>query len=138
MILDDKKIQEAIKIIGSALSKNKPLLFCGNGGSAVDSMHIAGELVGRFLKERRALNSVSLAANSVILTAWSNDYDYEAVYSRQVEALAQENGVVWGISTSGNSQNIILALQKAKELGMKTVGLTGSGGGKMANCSDIL
>lgn len=138
MILDDKKIQEAIKIIGSALSKNKPLLICGNGGSAADSMHIAGELVGRFLKERRALNCVSLAANSAILTAWSNDYDYETVYSRQVEALAQENGVVWGISTSGNSQNIILALQKAKELGMKTVGLTGSGGGKMANCSDIL
>ena len=136
--LNEKKIKDASNLIGNVLSKNKPLLICGNGGSAADSMHIAGELVGRFLKERRALNCVSLAANSTILTAWSNDYSYETVFSRQVESLAQEGGVVWGISTSGNSQNIILAFQKAKELGMSTIGLTGDGGGKMANYTDIL
>lgn len=136
--LSGEKVLEAIHLIADVLKKNKPLLICGNGGSAADSMHISGELVGKFLKERRALNCVSLTANSTILTAWSNDYNFETVFSRQVEALAQQGGVVWGISTSGNSQNVILALQKARELGMKTIGLTGEGGGRMLNYCDIL
>jgi len=136
--LSDATVQRAIDIILKAIQDGKPLLVCGNGGSSSDSMHIAGELVGKFMRERKALNCSSLSANSSILTAWSNDFNYETVFSRQVEGLGSAGGVLWGISTSGNSINIILALQKAKELGMATIGLTGSGGGRMANFCDVL
>jgi D-sedoheptulose 7-phosphate isomerase len=117
---------------------NRPLLVCGNGGSASDAMHIAGELVGRFLKERRALNCICLSSNPSVLTAWSNDYSFETVFSRQVEAYGRDGGVLWGISTSGNSANVVEAFRVAKGLGMTTIGLTGEGGGRMAEFTDIL
>ncbi len=101
-------------------------------------MHITGELVGRFLKERRALNCICLSSNPAVLTAWSNDYSYDTVFSRQVEAYARRGGAVLGISTSGNSMNVVNAFEAARLAGMTTIGLTGRGGGKMATVSDIL
>jgi D-sedoheptulose 7-phosphate isomerase len=132
------KVELAIGALAKAAQANKPILVCGNGGSAADSMHIAGELVGRFLKERRALNCRSIAADPAILTAWSNDYDYQTVFSRQVEAYGEEGGVLLGLSTSGNSPNVIAAFDAARSRGMTTVGLTGRGGGRMAPLADIL
>ena len=132
------KTEEAIDAIVDALAVNRPMLVCGNGGSASDAMHIAGELVGRFLKERKALNCICLSSNPSVLTAWSNDYSYDTVFSRQTEAYGAAGGVILGISTSGNSRNVIEAFRVAKEIGMTTIGLTGEGGGKMAELTDIL
>ena len=101
-------------------------------------MHICAELVGRFLKERRALAAIALNTDPVILTAWSNDYSYESVFARQVEALAKPGDIVWGISTSGNSKNVLAALKTARELGASTMALTGQGGGAIAEYADVL
>ena len=133
-----RRAEEAIDAIAAALAAGKPMLVCGNGGSASDAMHIAGELVGRFLKERKALNCVCLSSNPTVLTAWTNDYSYETVFSRQVEAYGAPGGTIVGISTSGNSANVIEAFRVAKNIGMTTIGLTGEGGGKMAELTDIL
>lgn len=132
------RVEPAIVTLAEAAKDGKPILTCGNGGSAADSMHIAGELVGRFLKERRALNCRSLSADPAILTAWSNDYAFDGVFSRQVEAYGMPGGVVLGLSTSGNSANIVAAFQGAKDIGMSTIALTGEGGGRMAAFADIL
>ena len=128
----------AIEVISNALSEGLPLLVCGNGGSASDAMHITGELVGRYLKERKALNCICLSSNPAVLTAWANDYSYETVFSRQVEAYGRAGGVILGLSTSGNSANVIRAFETAKSVGMSTIAMTGEGGGKMAVISDIL
>ncbi len=133
-----KRSEEAVDTIATALKQDRPLLVCGNGGSAADAMHITGELVGRFLKERRALNCICLSSNPAVLTAWSNDYAFESVFSRQVEAYGRAGGVVLGISTSGNSNNIVSALKIARTLKMTTIAMTGLGGGKVAEHSDIL
>lgn len=130
--------EEAVAVIAGALAAGKPLLVCGNGGSASDAMHITGELVGRFLKERRALSCICLSSNPSVLTAWSNDYSYDTVFSRQVEAYGTAGGVILGISTSGNSRNVIEAFHAARRIGMITIGLSGEGGGRMAECSDLL
>lgn len=132
------KVEEAIAAIVAALSDGKPLLVCGNGGSASDAMHITGELVGRFLKERKAINCICLSSNTAVLTAWANDYSYDSVFARQVEAYGKTGGALIGISTSGNSPNVVRAFETARSLGVKTVGLTGEGGGKLARVSDIL
>lgn len=136
--LPEERIEGAVSAICAALSRNKPLLVCGNGGSASDAMHITGELVGRFLKERRALRAICLADNPSVLTAWSNDYSFEQVFARQVEAYGELGGVLLGISTSGNSPNVLAALATARRLGLVTVGLTGAGGGRMAPLCDHL
>lgn len=136
--LDARRVEGAIERMATALRDNRALLVCGNGGSASDAMHITGELVGRFLKERRALKAVCLSSNPAVLTAWSNDYSYETVFSRQTEAYGEPGGVILGISTSGNSANVIKAFEVAHDLGMTTIGLTGEGGGKMAPHCDIL
>ena len=128
----------AVGVIVRALGQGAPLLVCGNGGSASDAMHITGELVGRFLKERRALNCICLSSNPSVLTAWSNDYSFDTVFSRQVEAYGKAGGAILGISTSGNSGNVIKAFEVARGLGMKTIGLTGEGGGKMAPLCEVL
>jgi D-sedoheptulose 7-phosphate isomerase len=128
----------ALETITGALRAGKPLLVCGNGGSAADAMHITGELVGRFLLERRALNAICLASNPSVLTAWANDYSFETVFSRQVEAYGSPGAVLLGISTSGNSKNVIAAFEQARALGMKTIALTGEGGGRLAALSDYL
>ena len=106
-------------------------LVCGNGGSASDAMHITGELVGRFLVERPALSAICLADNPSVLTAWSNDYTYETVFARQVEAYGGR-GAILGLSTSGNSPNVMARSRPGGRLGMTTMALTGEGGGRMA------
>jgi D-sedoheptulose 7-phosphate isomerase len=131
-------MERAVEVCAKALGRGLPMLVCGNGGSAADAMHITGELVGRFLQERRALNAVCLSSNPSILTAWSNDYTYDTVFARQVEAYGTEGGVLLGISTSGNSTNVMKAFESAKGMGMATVGLTGEGGGRMRALCDHL
>lgn len=128
----------AVDVVAEALGQDLPLLVCGNGGSAADAMHITGELVGRFLKERRGLNAICLAANPAVLTAWANDYDYDTVFSRQVEAYGRPGGVLLALSTSGNSENVVRALEAARAGGLATIGLSGAGGGRMAAYCDVL
>lgn len=136
--LSDAVMTSAVDRISNALGQGRPLLVCGNGGSASDAQHITGELVGRFLKERRALKAICLSSNAAVLTAWANDYSYDSVFARQVEAYAEPGGVLLGLSTSGNSPNVVAAFDAARRLGMTTVALTGESGGKLAALSDIL
>jgi D-sedoheptulose 7-phosphate isomerase len=131
-------VEAAIDAIAGALSQRKPLLICGNGGSAADAMHIAGELVGRYRLERPGLKAFALGADPAVATALSNDYGYDSLFERQVEALGETGGVVWGISTSGDSENVVRALAKGRATGMRTLALTGAGGGRMAAHADIL
>lgn len=133
-----RNVEQAVAAISRALADDRPLLVCGNGGSAADAMHIAGELVGRFLKERRALNCLALGADPAVTTAWSNDYSYDSLYARQVEAHGREGGALLGISTSGNSANVIKAAEAAKARGMTVIGLTGQGGGRLKPHCDVL
>ncbi len=134
----DRRMAQAIGHVASALTARLPVLICGNGGSASDAMHIAGELASRFLIERPGLKAIALGANVATLTAWSNDYAYETVYARQVEAYGEPGGVVWGLSTSGNSKNVVAAFERAKAMKMTTVAMTGEGGGKLAALADVL
>lgn len=134
----DDRIERAIGLIVDALLADRPLLICGNGGSAADAQHIAGELVGRFLRTRRALNVYCLSSNASVLTAWANDYSYEGVFARQVEAHGRKGGVLLALSTSGNSPNVVAAARAAMSMGLGVVSLTGSGGGNLARVSDIL
>ncbi|MGA7860184.1 MAG: D-sedoheptulose 7-phosphate isomerase [Terracidiphilus sp.] len=119
-----------------AIVGGNKVLWCGNGGSAADSQHLAAELMGRFRRERRGLPSVALTTDTSILTAIGNDYGYERVFQRQVEALCVKGDVVVGISTSGNSRNVYAALETAKQAGAFTVAFTGAGGGAMAKVAD--
>lgn len=134
----DGTMEAAVASTARALAEGRPLLVCGNGGSAADAQHIVGELVGRFLKERKGLRAICLSSNPAVLTAWSNDYDYSTVFARQVEAYGETGGVLVGLSTSGNSTNVMLALEAARGLGMTTIGFTGEGGGRMAPLCDHL
>ena len=132
-----EKILHASNTIRDCLSSGGKLLLMGNGGSAADSQHIAAELIGRFKKERKAIPALALTVDSSSLTALGNDYGFESIFSRQVEALANPNDAIIGISTSGNSKNIIRALNLAREIGAKTIGLMGNTGGSMKDCVDI-
>jgi len=139
-----KKMQELLPLIEEAgelatktLKNGGKILICGNGGSAADSQHIAAELSGRFKKERIALAGIALTTDTSALTAIGNDYGYEYVFSRQVEALANEGDLLIGISTSGNSLNVIKAIESAKKIGCKVVTLTGKSGGEMKNLGDV-
>lgn len=131
---------ETIAHVGAALVEalrnGKTLYLFGNGGSAGDAQHIAAELVGRFTKERRALPAVALTTNTSALTALGNDYEYAIVFARQLEAFGKPGDVVIGISTSGNSPNVLQGLQTAQELGMVTIGLTGESGGNTKTTAD--
>ena len=120
-----------------ALNKGGKIVFFGNGGSAADSQHLAAEFVVRFKKERRALASIALTTDTSILTANANDYSFDSVFSRQVEALVGENDVVIGLTTSGTSKNINLALEAANELGAYTVALTGRDGGQVKDIAKL-
>ena len=131
-------IEKAAKVMIGSLKSGGKLLIFGNGGSAADSQHMAAELVGRFKKERRPLGAIALTTNTSTLTAIANDYGYESVFSRQIEALGKSGDIAFGISTSGNSKNVIEALKKAKNMGLSTIGLTGRGGGKMKSECGIL
>jgi D-sedoheptulose 7-phosphate isomerase len=131
-----KSIELAADALVSAIRRGGKLLIMGNGGSAADAQHIAAELIGRYKIERRGLPAIALTTDSSILTAWSNDYSYDTVFSRQVEALGNANDVVWGISTSGNSKNVVLAFEAARRRGITTMGLLGRDGGSLAPLSD--
>lgn len=130
-------IEEFAAICRNALQNGGTIFFMGNGGSAADCQHIAAEFVGRFVKERCGLPAVALTTDTSILTAVGNDYGFEQVFARQVEALVREGDVVVGISTSGNSANVVLAMDKARLKGAKTVGMTGQKGGKLAECCNL-
>jgi len=127
--------QIADRMIRAIRGGNK-ILWCGNGGSAADSQHLAAEIVGRFRRERRAWASVALTTDTSILTAVGNDYGYEAIFTRQIEALCQAGDVVVGLTTSGNSRNVCNAIRCARTLGAFTVGLTGESGGNLATLAD--
>jgi len=126
----------AQEIINALKNGNKVLLF-GNGGSAADAQHIAAEFTGRYKTNRTALGAIALTTDTSALTAISNDFGYEIVFARQIEALANSGDIVLGISTSGNSKNVLVALEKAKELNCTTIGFCGNSGGEMNNLCDI-
>ena len=129
-------IQHAADLICQALKNGNKILICGNGGSAADAQHIAAELVGRYEEERRGWPAIALTTDTSALTALANDYGYELVFARQVQALATSGDVLIAISTSGNSANILAAVKQAKDLACVTIALTGSGGGQLANICD--
>ncbi len=133
-----EQIQMAAAICVNALQHGGKILLCGNGGSAADAQHIAAELTGRFRYDRPGLPAEALHTNTSYLTAVANDYGYEMVYSRMVEAVGREGDVLIGLSTSGNSANVVIALEKAKEIRLKTIGLCGNEGGKIEAFSDVL
>ena len=130
-------IAEAARVAAAALGDGKKLLLCGNGGSAADAQHIAAELVGRFEVERSGLRAIALTTDTSILTAVGNDYGFEEVFARQLLALADEGDVLVVISTSGNSQNIVRVAESAQKLGIKTIGLLGNDGGRVAGLVDV-
>ena len=125
----DESIEKVANIFIHCLENDGTIFWCGNGGSASDSQHLAGELVGRFVDERKPLKSIALTADSAVMTCIVNDYGYEHIFSRQVEGLGTEGDVLVGISTSGNSLNVLNALKVANRKGMITIGLLGKRGG---------
>ena len=133
-----KNIDCAVNMIEISLRNGGKIHFCGNGGSAADAQHLAAELSGRFYFDRPPLNAEALHCNSSYLTAVANDYGYDIVFSRMLECSARKGDVVVGISTSGNSRNIINAYEVAKQKGIHIISFTGAGGGKMKEYSDIL
>jgi D-sedoheptulose 7-phosphate isomerase len=126
----DESIEKVANLFVQSLEKGGTIFWCGNGGSASDSQHLAGELVGRFVGERKPLKSIALTADSAVTTCIVNDYGFEHIFSRQVEALGLKGDILVGISTSGNSNNVLNAFEVAKKKGITTVGLLGKGGGK--------
>ncbi len=133
-----REMDEATALIVAVLTAGKPLLICGNGGSAADALHIAGELVGRYLREREGYNVIALPADAATMTAWSNDYGFDGVYARQVQAYGGNGGVLLALSTSGNSKNVVAAADKAHAMGLKVIGMTGRTGGVLAPFCDVL
>ena len=132
-----KSLLQAASVTAEAMHNGRKLLVCGNGGSAADAQHLVAELVVRLTVDRPALRAIALTTDSSIFTATGNDYGFEHIFSRQVEALGQPGDVLLAISTSGNSPNCIRALELARELGLTTIGFTGNCGGKMAPLADI-
>jgi D-sedoheptulose 7-phosphate isomerase len=122
-------IDSVVTLIVSSFEQGNKLLICGNGGSASDAQHIVAEFIGKFNINRRGLPAIALSTNPAILTAWTNDHEFETVFSRQVESLGKPGDILWGISTSGKSKNVIRALEAAKQQGIITIGMTGNNGG---------
>lgn len=131
-------IEKTIEVITTAFKNGNSVYFAGNGGSAADAQHLAAEFSGRFYKDRKALPSEALHCNTSYLTAVANDYSYDVIYSRLVEGLCKKGDVLVGLSTSGNSKNIVNAFEQCKKMGVITIGLTGASGGKIKDCSDYL
>jgi|TARA_B110000444_G_C18849314_1_gene604298 D-sedoheptulose 7-phosphate isomerase len=131
------EIQDASKMMIGSLKRGGKIIFCGNGGSAADSQHLSAELVGRYLKNRRPIASISLTTDTSVITAISNDYSFDEIFSRQLEAIGNKNDVLYAISTSGRSKNIIKAINQAKKMGIKIIGITGADGDDMARLCDI-
>ena len=141
ILLDEKMIdaiQESVEKITTAFKNGNKVLFCGNGGSAADAQHLAAEFSGRFYKDRDALPAEALHVNTSYMTAVANDYSFDVVYSRMIKGIGKKGDVLVALSTSGNSINILKAIETAKEKGMTTIGFTGESGGKMKNECDIL
>jgi D-sedoheptulose 7-phosphate isomerase len=132
------ELSRAVDMLVAAFLSGQKLLVFGNGGSSADAHHICAELVGRFARERRGLPAMALSSDPSILTSLGNDYGFAAIFERQVEAHGKPGDVAWGISTSGNSPNVVRAMKAAKGLGLKTIGLTGASGGEMAQFCDVL
>ncbi len=131
------RVGEAASMLTAALRAGGQVLVCGNGGSAADAQHVAAEFSGRFLKERRPWPAQALTANTSALTAIGNDYGFDEVFARQVRAFGRDGDVLVAISTSGNSPNVLRAVEAARELGMRTIALTGEGGGKLGGACDV-
>lgn len=141
-LLEDKlllqKIIESVELIADTFAKGNRIYFCGNGGSAADAQHLAAEFSGRFYQDRKALPAEALHCNTSYITAVGNDYGYDFVYSRIIDGIGNSGDVLVGISTSGNSKNIVLAMEIAKTKGIHTIALTGESGGKLKETADIL
>ncbi|MFN9998744.1 MAG: SIS domain-containing protein [bacterium] len=131
-------IEKVVQVITEAFQQGHAVYFCGNGGSAADAQHLAAEFSGRFYKDRKALPSEALHCNTSYLTAVANDYSYDVIYARLIEGIAKKGDVLIGLSTSGNSANILRAFEKAAELGVITIGMTGASGGKMKDQCNYL
>ncbi|HJY22261.1 MAG TPA: D-sedoheptulose 7-phosphate isomerase [Hanamia sp.] len=141
MLTDDKllqTVQDCVNVIVSAFEKGKKVLFCGNGGSASDAQHLAAEFSGRFYTDRDALPAEALHCNTSYITAVANDYSYDVIYSRLIKGIGNAGDILVGLSTSGNSKNIVKAFEAAKEKQMVTIAFTGSTGGKLKNLSGHL
>ena len=141
-ILDNPELLKSIEafksIVVDAYTNGAKVLLCGNGGSAADAQHIAAELSGRFYLDRKPLYAEALHCNSSYMTSVANDYGFAYVFSREVEAVGKKGDVLVGISTSGNSENVLKAFEKAREIGITTVAMTGKDGGKISHLSDVL
>ncbi|MBG0781282.1 MAG: D-sedoheptulose 7-phosphate isomerase [Bacteroidales bacterium] len=133
-----QRLEKAIDLCVKTLKNDGKILFCGNGGSAADAQHLAAELSGRYYYDRPPLYAEALHVNTSYLTAVANDYDFDSVYSRMVEAAGRKGDILVGLSTSGNSTNVIKALEKANELGMHTIAFTGQTGGRMKELTNVL
>ena len=131
------QIKDIAELMVDCLKKNGKVILFGNGGSAADSQHIAAEFVGRFKKDRSALAGIALTTNTSILTSLANDYGYEVVFAKQIEALGQKNDLAVGISTSGKAKNVANGIKQAKKMGLKTVALVGGDGGELAKLADM-
>ena len=131
------EIDKTVNLIINALTKNKKIIIFGNGGSAADAQHIAAEFLGRYKIKRKSIPAIALTSNSSTTTAIANDYDFSDVFSRQCESLVSKDDIVIGISTSGNSENVIKGLKTSKKNGGLTIGLLGNNGGKIKNIVDI-
>lgn len=129
----DKEVQQAGQLAAQTLRQGGKILFCGNGGSAADSQHLAAELMGRFIKDRRPLAAIALSTDTSTLTCIGNDYSFDEVFARQVAGLGRSGDLLIGISTSGNSRNVIRAVEEAQNLGMHTLGLLGRDGGQLSS-----
>ena len=133
-----KTVEDIVQLLVAALKKGKHIYFCGNGGSAADAQHLAAEFSGRFYLDRDALPAEALHCNTSYLTAVANDYSYDVIYARLVRGIMHEGDLLVGLSTSGNSENIVKAFEAAREKKVTTIGFTGEGGGKMAPLTDYL
>jgi D-sedoheptulose 7-phosphate isomerase len=132
-----RQLEEAALQVVRALKGGKKVLLFGNGGSAADAQHLAAEFVNRFLYDRPALPAIALTTDSSVLTSISNDYEYDRIFSRQIEALGRKGDVAIGLSTSGNSPNVLLGLQKGREMGLFTIAFSGNDGGKMRGVAEV-
>ena len=130
------KIVEVVEALTAALKRGNKIMIFGNGGSAADAQHLAAEFVNRFMIERPPLAAMALSTDTSVITSIGNDYDYAEIFSKQIRALGQEGDVAWGISTSGNSPNVVKALETAKKMGLVCIGLTGKDGGAIAGIVD--
>ena len=131
-------IIQSAELVADTFKAGNKLLICGNGGSAADAQHLAAEFVNRFVIERPPLPAVALSTDTSIITSIGNDYTFDQIFSKQIKAIGKEGDILLAISTSGDSKNVILAVKVARDMGIKTIGLTGKGGGKMAKMVDIL